>query len=429
MTNTHHPALTGRQIGAVVLGNGLEFYDFLTFSFFAAQIGRTFFPGADAQSSLLMSLATFGAGFLTRPVGAIVIGWLADRRGRKPAMLLSFLLMGLGIVGMACTPAYRDIGVAAPVLVLFWRLVQGFALGGDVGPTTAMLVEGVPSHRRGLFGSLQNFSQFVAVCAAGLVGFVLSNHMNAQALDSWGWRVAFVIGACVVPVGFLVRRALPETLHGTVDDSDTSGRPTPWRLIVLGLVMLISGTVMTYVLNNLTVYASQTLHLSTQQAFFTTMLRGACCAAACVVSGWLSDRVGRRTIVIPATLFMAVASVPLFWAMVHFHTALVLNLATIALAIASGLCFPPVLTSLTEGLPRHVRAGTVAMVYAFAISVFGGSTQFIVTWLTGVTGNPLTPGWYMAVAAVIGLLAMTLMPETAPCKTGKALPTGLAVQP
>ena len=429
MTTADHPALTGRQIGAVVLGNGLEFYDFLTFSFFAAQIGRTFFPSTDPQSSLLMSLATFGAGFLTRPVGAICIGWLADRTGRKPAMLLSFLLMGLGIVGMACTPAYREIGVAAPLLVLFWRLVQGFALGGDVGPTTAMLVEGVPAHRRGMFGSLQNGSQFVAVCAAGLVGFVLSNHMDAKGLDDWGWRAAFLIGACVVPIGFLVRRALPETLHATTEDEATSPQPAATRLIVLGLVMLISGTVMTYVLNNLSVYASQTLHLSTQQAFFTTMLRGACCAVACVFSGWLSDRVGRRAIMIPASFFMAVASVPLFWAMVHFHNALVLNLATVAMAIATGMSFPPVLTALTEGLPRRVRAGTVAIVYAFAISVFGGSTQFVVTWLTGLTGNPLTPGWYMAGAAVLGLAAMAMLPETAPCKLNKPISADLVVQP
>src|SRR5580704_18728224 len=146
-------ALKARHVAAVTAGNALEFYDFLTYAFFAAQIGRTFFPSADAAGSLLASLATFGAGFLMRPVGALTIGRLADRIGRKPAMLLSFMLMGVAMMGLALTPSYRAIGIAAPILAIGFRLVQGFALGGEIGPNTAYLIEAAPPHRRGLYVS------------------------------------------------------------------------------------------------------------------------------------------------------------------------------------------------------------------------------------------------------------------------------------
>ncbi len=202
-----------RQVAAVVMGNALEFYDFGTYSYFALQIGRTFFPTQNPLSSLLLSFATFGVGFLTRPVGAVVVGRLADRTGRRPAMVLTFLLMGIAICGIALTHSYRSIGLAAPIMVLGWRLLQGFALGGEMGPTAAFLVEAAPPARRGFYGSLQFSAQAFSGFAAGLVGFGLSSVLDAQSLDNWGWRGAFMIGATVVPVGLVIRRSSPETLH------------------------------------------------------------------------------------------------------------------------------------------------------------------------------------------------------------------------
>ena len=190
---------SGRQVAAVAAGNALEFYDFLCCSFFAVQIGGTFFPSHNAAASLLASLATFGAGFLTRPVGALVIGRFADRMGRKPAMLLSFGLMGAAIVGLALTPPARSIGVAAPILAIGFRLMQGFALGGEVGPSTAYLVEAAPPHRRGLYVSMQYMGQDAAVLAAGLMGVGLAGVMGADALRDYGWRIAFLAGAVIVP--------------------------------------------------------------------------------------------------------------------------------------------------------------------------------------------------------------------------------------
>src|SRR6201996_8311897 len=207
--------LTLPELGAVVAGNALEFYDFLTFSFFALQIGSTFFPGKDKTSNLLFTLATFGGGFSPRPPGGVIIGTLGDTWGRKPAMLFSFGLMGASVVGLALTPSYAAIGWYAPLLAVLFRLLQGFALGGEVGPTTAFLLESAPLTRRGLYVSLQNATQYFATLCAGLVGFVLASLLPAAALSQWGWRIAMLLGAAVVPFALVIRARLPETLHET----------------------------------------------------------------------------------------------------------------------------------------------------------------------------------------------------------------------
>ena len=199
-TTTHTPEGTAdtlplSQVAAVGVGNALEFYDFLSFSFFALQIGHTFFPASQTSHGLLYALATFGVGFLTRPLGGLVLGAYGDRVGRKPAMILSFSLMGVAIFGLALTPGYAQIGIAAPILLVMFRLIQGFALGGEVGPSTAFLMEASPRRHRGLYIGLQMATQDLAVLVAGLVGFGLSLVMSPGVLDAWGWRVAFLLGA------------------------------------------------------------------------------------------------------------------------------------------------------------------------------------------------------------------------------------------
>jgi len=185
------------HVAAVSIGNALEFYDFLTFSLFAVYIGEAFFPGANATDKLLASLATFWAGFLTRPIGAMVLGPLGDRIGRKPTMLISFVLIGVGMLGLALTPTYAHIGIAAPVLAVAFRLVQGFALGGNVGPTTAYMLEAAPPRRRGFYTSFQYTSQGVAVFASALMGWALARLLNPHDLAAWGWRLAFFAGVLI----------------------------------------------------------------------------------------------------------------------------------------------------------------------------------------------------------------------------------------
>jgi MFS family permease len=205
--------LVVRNIAAATIGNALEFYDFITYAFFAIQIGRSFFPQTSAYGSLMLSLATFGAGFVTRPIGGIVIGSYADRVGRRPAMILSFTLMGVAIVAMALIPSYTRIGLAAPILAVIARMVQGFSLGGEVGPTTAYLLESAPARHRGYAVAWQAASQAIAATLAGLVGLVLAASLSDSALNDYGWRIAFLLGAVTLPVGLWMRRGLPETLH------------------------------------------------------------------------------------------------------------------------------------------------------------------------------------------------------------------------
>jgi MFS family permease len=194
-------AIPFRHVAAVTLGNALEFYDFTTYSFFALYIGRAFFPSATPGASLLLSLATFGAGFLTRPLGAMIIGPLGDRIGRKPAFLFSFVLMGISMAGLALTPSYARIGVAAPTLVVAFRLLQGFALGGEVGPTTAYMVEAAPLAQRGFYASFQYASQDAAGLLAGILSTLLANILSAGQLENWGWRAVLLLGTAVVPFG------------------------------------------------------------------------------------------------------------------------------------------------------------------------------------------------------------------------------------
>jgi MFS family permease len=409
-------APTPAQVASIVVGNALEFYDFLTYSFFAAQIGQSFFPSKDPATNLLASLATFGAGFLTRPVGAFVIGRMADKVGRKPAMLLSFGLMGLAIIGLALTPPFRVIGWAAPGFAILFRLVQGFALGGELGPNTAYLLEAAPPGRRGVYVSLQFMSQDAAVLCAGLMGVVLSNVMDAGALRDWGWRIAFLAGAVIVPFGFMLRRELVETLHQPEPAAGPAapGAQSYRRIAAIGLVLLASGTVVTYVMNYLNTFANQTLHMASNIAFGATVAFGLSGVCFDVLGGWLSDRFGRKPVMMIPWALLGLATLPCFWAVVHYRTAVALFAATAVMGILSAIASSSVLISVTESLPKRVRSQSLALVYAVAISIFGGTAQFNVALFTKLTHSSFAPAWYMTAAILVGFLAMLTLRETAP---------------
>lgn len=420
--------LRKRQVAAVAVGNAIEFYDFVTYAFFATQIGRTFFPSDEPGASLLASLATFGAGFLTRPLGAWVIGRMGDRRGRKPAMLLSFGLIGVAVIGLPLVPSYASIGVAAPVLVVLFRLLQGFALGGEVGPSTAFLMEAAPLHRRGLYISLQAMSADAAVLVAGLVGVALAHALTPAQLDTWGWRVALGLGAVIVPFGLAMRRSLVETFEPRRAPAPRAGGPGHLRVGLLGLAMLAAATTSNYVLEYMTTYANTTLGLPERVALGATALIGLCGLVCDPLSGWLSDRIGRKPVMLVPWLVLLLAILPAFWLLDRERSGAVLYGATIVLTVASTLSTGTVLVAVTESLPAHVRSGALAMVYALAISVFGGSTQFAVAWLTRLTGNALAPAWYMIGSVLLGLLAVSFLPESAPVRL-RHEPVDLAARP
>lgn len=408
--------LPARHVLAVAVGNALEFYDFVTYAFFAAQIGRAFFPSDTPTTSLLASLATFGAGFLTRPLGALVLGRLGDRIGRKPAMLASFALIGVGVIGLPLIPPYSSIGILAPILAVAFRLVQGFALGGEVGPSTAFLMEAAPPLRRGLYISLQAMSADAAVMVAGLVGIGLASALDAAQLDRWGWRVALLAGGVIIPVGLLLRRTLGETLQpaqGAQPKLRSYG-----RIAAAGLALLAAATTTNYLLDYMTTYAGSTLGMPAKIAFGATAIVGLCGVVCDPLGGWLSDRFGRKPVMIIPWLCLAIAVFPCFALLERERTGVALYVACGVLASASTLSTSTSLVAITESLPHRVRSGALAIIYALSISIFGGSTQFIVAWLTRLTGSPLAPAWYMIGGVIVGLLALCVMPESAPIKIG-----------
>ncbi len=404
------------------MGNALEFYDFVTYAFFAIPIGHAFFPATSEFGSLMLSLATFGAGFVTRPIGGLVIGAYADRVGRKAAMTLSFTLMGGAIVALALIPSYATIGVAAPILAVVARMAQGFSLGGEVGPNTAYLLEAAPVHRRGLTVSWQAGSQAVASMLGALVGLGLSTVMSHSALDAYGWRIAFLLGAVTLPFGLWLRRTMPETLHApevapaTAESRGAGVLRANARIIVLGLLVLGGGTIATYITNYMTTYARGTLHMGAGVSFAASLAPNATGLVGGLLGGWLSDRVGRRPVMIWPNLVHLLLTLPVFYWIVAAHSALALLAGMGVLGFTVSMAYGAFYTALCETLPKRIRGRAFAVLYASAIATFGGTTQLVVTWMIQATGSAMAPGWYLTGANVVGLLAMALMLESAPVR-------------
>jgi MHS family citrate/tricarballylate:H+ symporter-like MFS transporter len=408
------------KVFAVGIGNALEFYDFLTYSYFAIQIGHCFFPKTQTTHGLLFSLATFGVGFITRPLGGLIIGRFGDRAGRKPAMVLSFTLMGVGITGLALTPSYDTIGVAAPVLLLVFRLLQGFALGGQVGPSTAYLIEAAPPHRRGLYVAVQFMTQDLAVVAAGLVGFALSNFLSVDALDQWGWRLAFLIGAAVIPFGLYLRHSLPETLSPTDPTLPRAAeaRMSP-RLMILGMLLLTATTVGGYGLSYMTTYAQDSLKLAAGVAFGATIMNGVGNLSGDLLSGLLSDKIGRKPVMLASVFLMILLVLPAYLAMTRLPGALTVFAATSVLCLLQQTFGNAALVTVTESVPKAVRSTVLSILYALATTVFGGTTQLVIKLLTETTGSAMAPAWYITVALAVGAVAAVLIRETAPVKSAQ----------
>lgn len=413
-----------RAIVAATIGNALEFYDFLTYAFFAIQIGHAFFPRGSAYGNLMLSLATFGAGFVTRPIGGIVIGAFSDRVGRRAAMMLSFTMMGGAIVAMAVIPPYSAIGVAAPVLAVVARMVMGFSLGGEVGPTTAYLLEIAPVEKRGFMVAWQGASQGIAATAGGLVGFILAAVMKPAALDSYGWRIAFLLGAVTVPFGLWVRRGLPETLHAPEEGPSVASRSATRLgaarenspIIVLALVVLAYGTISTYVTHYMTTFAQDTLHMPAGPAFAVVVIASLTGVVGGLYGGWLSDRIGRRPVMIWPNLVTLVLTYPLFRWIVTARSSFALLSGIGILSFVGNMTFGAFYAAFAESLPKPIRGGAFAIIYAVSITLFGGTCQPVVRWLIQVTGNPMAPAWYMLAATAVGQIAMQLIPESAPVR-------------
>ena len=422
---------TRRAVAAATIGNALEFYDFITYSFFSIQIGHAFFSNHTPYVSLMLSLATFGAGFVTRPLGGIVLGLYSDRAGRRAAMMLSFTMMGCAIVTMALIPSYATIGIAAPVLAIIARMVMGFSLGGEVGPNTAWLLEASPAGKRGLVVSWQGASQNIAATAGGVVGMVLTVLLSASALDAYGWRIAFLLGAVTVPFGLWIRRGLPETLHVVEAASAGVSRATTRlgaalessRIIILGLIVLAAGTINSYVTDYMTTFAQDTLHMAMWPAFAVGAVSNLAAVAGTLYGGWLSDRIGRRPVMIWPNLAALLLTYPVFLWIVGARSTAALLIGMSALSLVSNISAGGFFVALAESLPKSIRGGAFAIIYAVSIAACGGTCQLVIRWLINVTGSPMAPAWYLLAAAVAGQIALMMIRESAPARLGSLAQT------
>ncbi len=406
-------------VAAAVIGNWLEFFDFTVFGFFAVLIGKLYFPAGDATTSLLLSVATFAVGFVTRPLGSVLLGVYADRRGRKAALNLTILLMAAGTGLIAIAPTYAQIGVAAPLLIVFARLLQGFSQGGEFGAATSTLLEQGDAARRGFRASWQLATQGGAALMGSGLAALLSNLLTKDALESWGWRIPFVIGLSIAPVGMLLRRRLVETHDGdphAIDGGVLRELFTQHaRTVLLITLTVMGGTVSTYILTfYMPTYAIHTLGLPMKLSMFVGVASSCVILVMCPVFGWLSDKVGSRKLPIfvgRGTLVLLLF--PAFMLMNRFPTLSVVMPLTALLLLFFSMGSASEFALMCESFPRRIRATGISIAYALAVTIFGGTAQLVATWLVRVTGNKLAPAGYVAVCVVLSLVAVSMLRDTA----------------
>ena len=409
------------QITAAVIGNALEWYDFIVFGFFAVVIARLFFPSDSPYASMLLTTATFGVGFVMRPVGGVLLGIYSDRKGRKAALLLIIGLMTLAIAMIAFAPTYAAVGIIAPLIIVLARLLQGFATGGEFASATVFLIESAPSHRRGFYGSWQMVGQGLAVLTGALLGALVTHTLSPGALDSWGWRIPFLFGLIIGPIGLYIRRHLEETdafLEARAAPVKKLGLRTTFasRLKELAVCVGIvtNGTIAFYViLLYMPTFARTQLHLPLEDAFLAQSVSLVFMIALIPLFGALSDHIGRRPIMISSLVLFLGLVYPLFYWVHENPTFGNLMLMQIVLCSVLGAFFGPMSTALSEQFPTRTRSTGLAIAYNIAVMVFGGFAQFFVTWLIDATGSPIAPAFYVMFGAAAGLLATLFLVDRA----------------
>ena len=410
MSETNGEARRWRAVAAASIGNALEWFDFIIYGFFAVVMAKLFFPTVDETVSLMVALAAFGVPFFMRPLGAIVIGNYADRHGRKAAFTLTILLMMVGTAIIAMAPTYATAGLLAPLLIVLARLIQGFSAGGEFGSATAFLAEQDPK-RRGFFASWQFASQGLTTVLATSIGVTLTSTLTTAQIESWGWRVPFIIGLLIGPVAWYIRRHVDETTEFKTMQvsasplkealSDSKKR----LLISLGVVALCTVSMYTVVLFMPT-YATRQFGLTTSVGFLGGLLVGAIQLVLIPVFGAMSDRHGRLPIAFVAAAAMLVVFYPLFSWLAAVPTLQTLLIVQGIIGVLMAAYMGPLGALMAELFPARMRTTGLSISYAFAVAIFGGLAPLFNTWIISVTGNKLAPAFYLILAAAISLVAL-----------------------
>jgi MFS transporter, MHS family, citrate/tricarballylate:H+ symporter len=396
-------------------GNFLEMYDFMVFGYYATAIGKAFFPSGNPFVSLMLSLMTFGAGFLMRPLGAIVLGAYTDRHGRRAGLLLTLGLMSVGIFSIACMPSYATIGLLAPLLVLVGRLLQGFSAGMELGGVSVYLSEIATPGHKGFYVSWQSGSQQVAVMFAAMIGVVLSSVLPPEKMTLWGWRVPLLLGCVIVPFLFRLRRSLQETDEFVARKRRPStseifrSLTANWGIVVIGMMMVTMTTVSFYMITAYTpTFGNSVLKLASLDSLIVTLCVGASNLFWLPVMGALSDRIGRRPLLFACTILMIVTAYPAMLWLVRDPSFSKLLAVELWLSFLFGSYNGAMVVFLTEIMPVDVRTTGFALAYSLATAVFGGFTPAISTYLIHATQNNAVPGLWLSFAAAFGLIAALL---------------------
>ncbi|MBH9974782.1 MULTISPECIES: MFS transporter [Bartonella] len=402
-------------VGAGV-GNFLEMFDFTVYSFFAAIIGHVFFNSEDKLISLLISVSVFGVGFVMRPLGSIIIGAYADRHGRKAAMLLTIVLMAIGSALIGFAPPYEAIGIFAPLLIVLGRLCQGFSAGGEVGAATTLLMESAERNKRGFFVSWQFFGQGLSTLSGSLLAALLMGCLSTEAMESWGWRVPFIFSLLIIPVGLYIRAHIKETYKAPTAEAHTIH---PFKELIsqhtkqtiLGILMVFPSTVMMYILVFfMPNYLKTVTEIGNSQSFLVSSYASVIVIVVTVFAGFFCDRLERRKGA--AVTVLAVTFISSYFAF-HFVKNMHVFLAFYTVAmICMGLMLTLSVLFIIEAFEKRIRATATAVIYAFGVSIFGGTAQMIVTFLLKISDrNIMAPFWYLGVAIVVGMAAYLAFDE------------------
>ncbi|MFM0025279.1 MFS transporter [Paraburkholderia madseniana] len=410
-------SLNTRAVVAAVIGNALEWYDFTVFGFLSVVIAQLFFPAGNDYSSMLLTTATFGVAFVMRPIGGIVLGLYADRAGRKAALSLVIALMTLGILLLAIAPPYSAIGIGAPLMIVLGRLLQGFSAGGEFGSSTALLIEAAPFSKRGFYGSWQMASQAAALLLGAVVGALITHGLSPEALKSWGWRVPFILGLIIGPIGFYIRRHLSDS-EAFLLAQKTARRATLGEVfrshsrdVLCGLGAVIALTVTIYVLiSYLPTFAVKQLKLPYAQSFYAVIVGNLLLTVLSPLTGAWSDRIGRKGLSLWSLVLTLVTIYPLFAWLAAEPSVSKLVLVQALLSITLSGYYGPFGALIAELFPANVRSIGLSLAYSVAVMLFGGFGPFVVTWLINTTGSPLAPSYYVMGGLALSIVAVACIP-------------------
>jgi MHS family proline/betaine transporter-like MFS transporter len=405
----------GKMIAAVSIGNALEWYDISSYGYFAVYVSKAFFPNEDPAISLLLTFGTFGLAFLVRPIGGLLLGAYADRHGRKASLMVSIVLMTLGTLTIACMPTYATIGILAPIAVLAARLLQGFSAGGEFGSSTAFLVEHAPE-RRGFIASWQFASQGLSGLLSSAFGVGLISWMTPAEMDAWAWRIPFLFGVLIGPVGIYIRNHLEDATAPPAAKQDSPIKQVflHHKLgVILGIGALAVSTAVNYLIVYMPTYVVKTLNLPPIVGFQATLAGGIAVTFLTPIAGMVSDRIGRTSHMIAVNLLLLVSITPAFLMLTGTPTPMVIIMAVFWLATLKALYFGPLAALMSELLPAATRATGLGLGYNIGVTVFGGMGPVTMAWLGSfaLIGD-LAPAWYLTVVGFLSLSALITIRRT-----------------